>query len=280
MEPNRDGRGDSWTGTGYTRTFEGSRLEFDINDIKTPMEYDIVIRYSPQLPGGWNEVRTVVERLEPVDPKGPCANAISDTEVNYIQLPVDGRSATVHPPVCMEPGKTYKVRLEFRKYDPVIETPSASILIDSVGSQVYNYNFDFCDRPVIISFKLQIALIPRYEDIGFYQVSPENRHSYEEFLRYRCGDIFHYASQQGRQIPKICESHLKSIGAYIYKGAFPCDCDPTGSKSYACNPLGGQCECKPNVVGRQCNRCAPGTYGFGPNGCIGAMSFHSYLQRI
>ncbi|KAL0267895.1 UNVERIFIED_CONTAM: hypothetical protein PYX00_010038 [Menopon gallinae] len=244
MEPNRDGRGDSWTGTGYTRTFEGSNLEFDIDDIKTPMEYNIVIRYSPQLPGGWDNVRTVVERLEPVDPRGPCANAISDTEVNYIQLPVDGRSATVHPPVCMEPGKKYKVRLEFGRYDPVIEAPSASILIDS------------------------IALIPRYEDIGFYQVSPENRHSYEEFLRYRCGDIFHYASQQGRQIPKICESHLKSIGAYIYGGAFPCDCDPTGSKSYACNPLGGQCECKPNVVGRQCNRCAPGTYGFGPNGCI------------
>lgn len=27
------------------------------------------------------------------------------------------------------------------------------------------------------------------------------------------------------------------------------------------------CPCKTNVVGRRCDRCAPGTYGFGPNGC-------------
>lgn len=46
-----------------------------------------------------------------------------------------------------------------------------------------------------------------------------------------------------------------------------CQCDPTGSTSAICDSLGGQCPCKPNVVGRKCNRCAPGTYGFGPEGC-------------
>jgi len=48
-----------------------------------------------------------------------------------------------------------------------------------------------------------------------------------------------------------------------------CQCDPTGSVSALCSSLGGACQCKPNVVGRRCDRCAPGTFGFGPEGCRG-----------
>lgn len=40
-----------------------------------------------------------------------------------------------------------------------------------------------------------------------------------------------------------------------------------GSLSLECDPNGGQCQCKPNVVGRRCDKCAPGTFGFGPEGC-------------
>lgn len=46
-----------------------------------------------------------------------------------------------------------------------------------------------------------------------------------------------------------------------------CDCNPTGSFSKKCEEHGGHCKCKLNIVGRQCEKCAPGTYGFSPNGC-------------
>ncbi|NXU32783.1 LAMB1 protein, partial [Thalassarche chlororhynchos] len=46
-----------------------------------------------------------------------------------------------------------------------------------------------------------------------------------------------------------------------------CQCDPQGSRSSECQAQGGQCECKPHVLGRRCDRCAPGSYGFGPLGC-------------
>ena len=46
-----------------------------------------------------------------------------------------------------------------------------------------------------------------------------------------------------------------------------CTCDKTGSISTTCDPIGGQCTCKHNVIGRTCDQCAPGTYNFSPRGC-------------
>jgi hypothetical protein len=71
----------------------------------------------------------------------------------------------------------------------------------------------------------------------------------------------------------ITRNHqLVSCSVLIFD--FPaCECDSTGSYSSLCNPTGGYCSCKPNVVGRKCNMCAPGTYGFGPEGCKGSFSW-------
>uniref|UniRef100_A0AAR2LWX9 Laminin, beta 1b n=1 Tax=Pygocentrus nattereri TaxID=42514 RepID=A0AAR2LWX9_PYGNA len=52
-----------------------------------------------------------------------------------------------------------------------------------------------------------------------------------------------------------------------YEPEVTCHCDPQGSLSAECDKVGGQCHCKPNVIGRNCNLCAPRTYGFGPYGC-------------
>ncbi|KAG2458283.1 LAMA3 protein, partial [Polypterus senegalus] len=61
---------------------------------------------------------------------------------------------------------------------------------------------------------------------------------------------------------QFCQDMAKSLVAFNNDGALPCNCDTSGSTSSTCNPQGGQCPCKPNVIGRQCSRCAMGFYSF------------------
>lgn len=239
-EPYSD-RDSTWTGLGFMRVFEGSHLEFDVTDVPQSLEYDIVIRYEPQHLGQWEEVSVVVERPGPVDPTGACGNTIPQDDIKTVSLPSGQRFAVVYPPACLEKGNNYVIRLEFKHYDREVETPSASVLIDS------------------------IAFIPRIDSIPFFQGSVVNEYRRQEFERFRCGQASYSVVRPVP--PDVCQKYLYSIGFYVYDKAHECSCDPTGSVSTTCSSLGGQCTCKPNVAGRRCDHCALGTYGFGPSGC-------------
>ncbi|XP_078680702.1 laminin subunit alpha-5-like isoform X1 [Branchiostoma floridae x Branchiostoma belcheri] len=67
-----------------------------------------------------------------------------------------------------------------------------------------------------------------------------------------------------RDLTPFCRKSIMSLSAHYNDGANPCNCNPQGSSSQTCSPLGGQCPCKDNIVGRSCDVCATGYFGF-PN---------------
>lgn len=58
-----------------------------------------------------------------------------------------------------------------------------------------------------------------------------------------------------------------SLSVKYNDGAVACECNPQGTlgeEPLECELFGGQCRCRENVIGRQCNRCKTGFFGF-PN---------------
>ncbi|KMQ87954.1 laminin subunit beta-1, partial [Lasius niger] len=217
-EPYRDGKNSTWTYMGFMKPHEGSVLNFTIDDIRRSMC--------------------------PPDPNGPCADWKSEQNRLWAQLPLRSRSALAQPAVCLEAGKRYNLLLQFRKFTSHVDTPSASILVDS------------------------IVLKPKIEVISFFKIPGVGELRHQEYERYYCNEFFNDVNNVWSNVPDICKKYQNSIGYYVFDGAHSCECNPMGSRSLLCENYGGLCPCKPNVVGRRCDRCAPGTYGFGPEGCI------------
>ncbi|KAK9751877.1 Laminin EGF domain [Popillia japonica] len=240
-EPYRDGRPDSWTGTGFMKATEGSTIEFNIDDIRTSALYDPVIRYEPLQNLDWEDVEMRIVRTKPIDATSLCSETRPGDDVKRFSLPAHNRSVVIERPICLEAGEKYKVILEFRRSQYNQDTPTASVLIDS------------------------IVLVPRVESIPWFNNgSPPGEQRLREYQT-NCQDLLYSLNPQN--VPEVCRQHYNSISAYIFNGGQSCQCDPTGSVSKLCKEYGGICSCKQNVVGRRCDTCAPGTYGFGPEGC-------------
>ncbi|CAN0123733.1 unnamed protein product [Lampetra planeri] len=70
-------------------------------------------------------------------------------------------------------------------------------------------------------------------------------------------------SMRGDSVPEFCRAAASSLSALADDdGARRCGCDAAGSLPGPCRPLGGQCPCRPGVVGRSCDRCAAAHHGF------------------
>ncbi|XP_005319496.2 laminin subunit beta-1 [Ictidomys tridecemlineatus] len=236
----------SWTGAGFVRVPEGAYLEFFIDNIPYSMEYDILIRYEPQLPDHWEKAVITVQRPGKIPTSSRCGNTVPDDDNQVVSLSPGSRYVVLPRPVCFEKGMNYTVRLELPQYtssDTDVESPYT--LIDS------------------------LVLMPYCKSLDIFTTGGSGdgvtNSVWDTFQRYRC--LENSRSVVKTPMTDVCRNIIFSISALLHQMGLACECDPQGSLSSVCDPSGGQCQCRPNVVGRTCDRCAPGTFGFGPSGC-------------
>ncbi|VDO27999.1 unnamed protein product [Haemonchus placei] len=80
-----------------------------------------------------------------------------------------------------------------------------------------------------------------------------------EFIQQCSADFYQNDPQT---VSDFCREKIFSLTTDFNAAAFSCDCNPRGSESFCCDEYGGQCKCKPNIIGRRCERCAPGHYNY------------------
>ncbi|XP_058502469.1 laminin subunit beta-4 isoform X2 [Solea solea] len=218
----------TWTGLGLVRVLEGAGLRFTVDNLPSSMDYQLVIRYEPETPSDWLASVSIM-MLSPGD--HGCSSEPTGSE--RVILSGNSRTSLLDSTVCLSAGAVYFVDVVFQKQSG---SDGSFILIDSIGlvpriESVQN----FCSQTHLESFRRCVGLAAELDP----QVS----------------------------LPELCEGLIKSMSAHIHHGAVVCRCDLIGSVGPSCSKLGGFCKCKPNVIGRCCDTCAPLTFGFGPDGC-------------
>ncbi|XP_051976641.1 laminin subunit beta-1b isoform X1 [Xyrauchen texanus] len=229
----------TWTGTGFVNVPEGETLRFNVHSFPRSMEYNLMIRYEPQLPDEWEQVVVTVERPRTGYPSAHCTSTYNDEQT--VSLQPGSRYLVLPNPVCLEKGQNYTVKISFPLYSSYSHHSSPHTLIDS------------------------IVLMPEVQDLDLFSGGQHQFPDWEMFQKYRCME----RSQSVIKTPlsDICRDYIFSVSTLMHNGALECSCDLHGSLSSVCDSSGGRCQCRPNVSGRNCDACAPSTYLFGPSGC-------------
>ncbi|OCT62438.1 laminin subunit alpha-5 isoform X2 [Xenopus laevis] len=107
--------------------------------------------------------------------------------------------------------------------------------------------------------------------IEYVLVIPEDSYSSSYLVEEPLDKSYNFISQCGANSfqsnpanSKFCRDAAISLSLFYNNGAQSCNCHEAGALGTTCEPYGGQCNCRPNVIGRDCSRCATGYWGF-PN---------------
>ncbi|KAM9296559.1 laminin subunit alpha-5 [Gastrophryne carolinensis] len=102
-----------------------------------------------------------------------------------------------------------------------------------------------------------ILVIPEDSFSQSYLVEEPLDKSYN-FISQCSGNSF----QSSTTSSKFCRDAANSLSLFYNNGAQSCNCHEAGSLGTTCDPYGGQCTCRANVIGRDCSLCATGFWGF------------------
>ena len=139
QHPERPG---TWTGPGFVRVYEDTDLTFTIDNVPKSMNYDVVLRYTPQQKGDWEDVRISLIRPDGVEVDSMCYNVNPNEErEKHIRLYDYETSVVALHNLCLEDGKIYKFIVSFQRQSQRESNPSAQILIDSVIFLPYHFHF-------------------------------------------------------------------------------------------------------------------------------------------
>lgn len=184
------------TGSGFVRATEGTKIEFTIDDVPKTGQYDIIVRYVPQIKGDWEDVRITVIRPDIFDPSGehPCnIDPAREAEVPTTLSEYD-RSVVALYDVCLESGKVYKLIISFDRKNRYEENPTAQILIDS------------------------IALVPRIEVTSIFQGGPPGENRMREFVHFNCNTTY-YDVNYDQKLNEKCRELLNAVSIVQFNGA-------------------------------------------------------------
>ena len=132
-----------------------------------------------------------------------------------------------------------------------------------------------------IYFCIQIVLLPNVNKLDLFKGRDADAYQRKQlYEKYNCKQ-YYVKANIANTAPEVCKKLQFSISSMIHNGGLSCNCDPVGTMSngssvLTCKEAGGQCPCKPGVVGRTCNKCAPGYFGYGRNGCTGLYFICTY----
>ncbi|VDM65097.1 unnamed protein product [Strongylus vulgaris] len=122
------------------------------------------------------------------------------------------------------------------------------------------WNYFNCNNRLLIGTLSQDSIIAvPFHSFNENLMTPLPVDISNEFIQQCSADFY---QNDPENVTDFCRDKIFSLTTDFNGAAFSCDCIARGSESFCCDEYGGQCKCKPNIIGRRCERCAPGYYNY------------------